>query len=409
MPYSFQLTPRYFILLVLFMINLVHIMISIFFQIPGNFLNLTFEGNIFWMNTGYFGLALITCFCYPMIVRRLSLKTTLLVGLIFDMIGLSSIWLSVAVGGNLPLVLISTLTMGMALLTVVNCIITYLVIEFPQKLGIAIMSLFAFGSVGDMLANLFFNAFNATRYNDGFFVLAMILLVVLIYFIATRFFDPPFPKHLEHLRRGTLIWKEFHYRIAFFMIATIGYGLVESVFTIWGEVYLLQYLTKALAVNTVSIFWFSMVIGQVLLLIPLYFIPARKIFPLLVIALIATIYFVERQTGLTGITICFAIAGFTCAAMLPIIMSSMEKELITASSLAHQHSFLPYVEIGTALLLGGYFLGVGLMDLYVLSVEGNALASETFFKWAIIVTAIIGLIILFLNWSSEDNKQERRR
>ena len=59
-------------------------------------------------------------------------------------------------------------------------------------------------------------------------------------FVYANFLNPIVPKYLVHLRRGTLIWKELHYRMGLFVLAMVFYGIVESAFSIWGSFYLLK-------------------------------------------------------------------------------------------------------------------------------------------------------------------------
>ncbi len=266
MPYTFQLGPKYLVALGLLCVNLVHLMIVTYFQIPGNFVDETFREYIFLTNSLYYGIGVVSTFFYPLIARKLGLKYTLMLAIAFDMIGLSSLWLSITLGGNLPLIFISTDFWGLSLLTIGVSIISYLVIAFPKKLGVSLMILFAFGEAGAIIANLLFDTFSSLQFNEGFFLLSIILLSLLIYFVNTEFSEPVYPKHLRHLRKGSLIWSEFHYRLIFFMVAAIGYGLIESIFSIWGEAYLAQFMPETLVLSTISIFWFCMLLGQILLL-----------------------------------------------------------------------------------------------------------------------------------------------
>lgn len=406
MQYSFQIASKYVIALGLMLINLVHVIVASYFKIPGNLLDKDFPESIFVINVLYYAIAIISTVLYPFIARNMSLKSILIIGLIFDMLGLAIVWLSNLLGGVLLFIYVSNILWGISLLTVTISIITFLVIEYPRKLGVAMTTLFAFGDLGDMLTNFLFAAFSGTQFNQGFFLLTMSLTACLLYFVTFKFIDPEFPKHLEPLRKGSLIWKELHYRLVFFLIAAIGYGVIESVFAIWGEVYLLEYIPRGLAVSTVSMFWFSMMIGQVVLLLPLYFFPVRKIFPVLIVSLLLSIIFVQHQTNFFGLMTGFGLVGFSCAAILPIIMASMEMEMISASPLSQNLNYLPYVEIGTALLIGGYYVGIAAVDLSVLAAEQAAqIKPHNFFHWVILITAFIGLITMFLNWSSSNEQQ----
>jgi hypothetical protein len=122
------------------------------------------------------------------------------------------------------------------------------------------------------------------------------------------------------------------------------------------------------------------------------------VFPFLIISTILSMLFIEHQSSISGFLLGFCTAGLSLAAVMPMIIATMETEIISTSSLSHRRNYLPYVEIGTALIIGAHFCGVGLMTVFV-QVAHN-IATNVFFHWAILIAAIIGLIIAFLNWSS---------
>lgn len=398
---SYQIANRYSMLVSLFLICSLHLMVFGFFEIPDNFLNVAFQHVLVYLKILRYSVILLTsCFHY-ILLRYFSLKITLMAGLLCNIIGLSLTWLSLLLGGSLALIVLSFIFISFALISVLNCLITYIVIDLPENTGVGIMTMFAFGNGGLMMSNIIFSVFEARQFSSNFFLLTIVLLVLSIIFIGAKFYNPPFPKHLEHLRKGGLIWRELHYRLVFFILSIIAYGFVESIFGVWGEDFLLQYLPQNLAKDTVSIFWFSMIIGQIILLLPLYLYPARRIFSILILFLIGTIIFLERQTYFPGLMASFILAGFGCAAMFPILLSFLEKELMEISTLSHQNSYLPHIETGTCLMLGGYFLGIGIVDLWLSKYTAHPeIGKHQIFHLGIILLAAIGLMTAYLNWSS---------
>jgi hypothetical protein len=388
---------RYIMAFVLVLINAIHFMVINFFEIPGNFYETAIEHYETELEIIYYGIAILSTFCYPMIARKISLKYTLITALLCDLLGLFMIWLCTFTGGTYIFALLATLFKATAFLTVTISAITYLVLEFPKTLIASIMALFAFGDVGGILANLLFTALTGTQYGIGFFLLSTVLLVGLIWYIAATFLDPQFPKHLQKLRKGSLIWKEFHYRLAFFLLAGICYGFTESVFSGWSEIYLLKFLPQDFVTATVSLYWLAMLVGKFILLIPAYFLPVHRLFPLLIMATIGSIIFIQGQSQFTGVLLGFGLAGISLAAVMPIIIGTMEGEIITSSKLSHRNNYLPFIESGTALIIGSHFCGVGLMSLYLQF--STDIASLAFFHWAILIAAAIGLIVSFLHWS----------
>jgi hypothetical protein len=327
-------------------------------------------------------------------------------GLFCNVIGLATIWISISLGGFLSLIFISMFFIGVALTSVLNSIITYLVIEFPKRVLIALIVLFAFCNLGNILSNILFNAFKAVNFNTGFFIVSILLMVASIVYVSRKFSDPEFPKHLAHLRKGTLLWKELHYRLGFFILSVIAYGIIESIFGVWSGVYLLKFLSQGLTKGLVSIFWLAMVIGQLSLLTPLYFYSPKKIFPFLILGLILTTFFYHEQISLLGFVLSLIVGGIGCAAIFPILLSFMEEEVIELSKEAGHENYLPYIETGTCLMLAGYFVGVAIVDIWVLYyINHPTFPMHNVFHWAIIVIACLGLLSTYLTWSSSSQEE----
>jgi hypothetical protein len=349
----------------------------------------------------FYSVAIVTSLSHQIIVRNFTLKSTFIAGLFSNIIGLSTIWISISYGGVLPLIFVSMFFIGIAFTSVLNSIITYFVIEFPGRISVSLIIMFAFGNGGSLISNILFNALKAANFSSGFFFLTIVLMVLAILYIGVRFFDPQFPKHLTHLRKGTLLWKELHYRLVFFIFSIIAYGAVESIFGVWSGMYLLKFITQALTKDAVSIFWLSMVVGQILLMIPLYFFSGRKIFPFLILTLIFAIFFYQKQTHLAGFIASLVIGGVGCAAIFPILLSFLEEEVIELSRMSGRENYLPYIETGTCFMLAGYFFGVGIVDLWVLkTAEHPTSPMENVFHWGVIVIASLGLLSTYLTWSS---------
>ena len=391
---SFQLNPKLVLTVSLFLIASLHTMIFSFFQIPENFFGDL--KHIFTFKILLYCFVIATSCSHQLLMKVLDLKFTLIAGLLCNGIALSLIWLNIQLGGYYGIIVLNTIFIGLALPSVLNCLITYLVIEYPKKTGLGVMALFAFANLGNMSSNLLFAFLSRTE----FIILSLFLLTIAILFIYFNFFDSKFPKHLEHLRKGTLIWKELHYRLGLFIIAIISYGIVESTFGIWGEIYLTQFISDTLAKETISIFWFSLIIGQILLLLPLYLYPARKIFNLLVLTLVIAIFFFQHQTHPLGIILSIILIGFSCAAIFPILLSFMETEIYEITHQSDQYHFLPFIEIGISFMLGGYFLGVGIIDLWADKITQHpSIYHSNIYIFSILCISIVGLIGTYLNWS----------
>jgi hypothetical protein len=386
----------------LLLITSLHTMIFTFFQIPDNFLNEELIGKLFYLKVLVYVSALIITCLNQKIMQAISLKHTMICGLLCNLLALGLIWISLSMGGNLVLIVFSLFFIGLALPSVFNCLITYFVLEYPKKTGVGFVALFAFANGGVLLSSILFAAFRANHFSEGFFLLTMGLLVIAAFFVAYRFFDPRTPKHFEHFRRGTLLWKEMHYRLALFVLAAMAYAMAESTFSLWGEVYMRQFISAIASSETISVFWLSLIVGQLLLLAPLYFIPAKRIFPILILFVAFALFFFRQQMHTSGFLTSLILGGLGCSAIFPILLSFMEKELMLVSGRSHQESFLPFIETGTSLMIGGYILGIGCMDLWVQKADQiSPLPIDQTFHSAILLIAATGLIITYLNWSAE--------
>jgi hypothetical protein len=390
------LTDRLILTLSLFLIGSLHTMIFAIFQLPDNFLlghaskSLEFSSKaiLYFMAVG-------TSACHQILCRKMGLRKTLYFGLLCNLIGTASLWLNQTLNtqNHLAFIYLDMVFFGLALTSVINSLVTYIVIEFPKKVGTGIVALFAFLNLGAMLGPLLqglFRHLNVDLYTYPFLIL---LLCLAIWFVHVYFFDPPFPAHLVHLRKGTLIWKELHYRLGLYILAIIAYGLTESTFSIWGYAHIKHLLGTTAASDATSFFWLFLIVGQIFLLLPLYFLPAKRIFyPLILIIMGAGAYF-SLQHSLFGFIGGLAAAGFGCSAIFPILLSMMEKEILP---FARGKPLLFFIELIVSLMLGGYFLGVGINDLWI-TLYGERPLLSPHFNLAILYIGITGLITLFLN------------
>ncbi len=243
------------------------------------------------------------------------------------------------------------------------------------------------------MAPILLNVFS--RHQTPFFLFLTFLLFLGIWYVHVFLFDIPFPSHLEHLRKGTLIWKELHYRLALFVIAIFAYGLTETTFNLWGFVQLDALFGTVIANETMPIFWLFLIIGQILLLVPLYFFPAKRIFYFLIFTIFAAALYFSYQQHLSGFIIGLVLAGFGCSAVLPILLSMMEKEILAFAPPSH---LVPYIETVVSVLMGAYFTGMGVIDLWVDKWGHNPLFPiPLHFQLAAIYIAVMGLLSLFLN------------
>ncbi len=146
-----------------------------------------------------------------------------------------------------------------------------------------------------------------------------------------------------------------------------------------------------------------MVISQFLLLIPLYFYKSIQVFMPLVLIVIGAAFLFPLQTTIPGFILSLSLAALGCSAIFPLLLSMMEKELLP---LGDRAALLHYIEVGIAVMLAGYFLGVGTIDLWVEKAGAVSPSSISFyFHLAALFSAITGLIAYFLHLTAPKQKE----
>jgi hypothetical protein len=395
-----MLSQRSTLTLGLFLISALHTMIFSIFQVPENFLvgHHSPDLNISCKIVLY-TIAIAVSVCNQAICRKIGLRNLLYGGLLANLCGMTTLFINQFLGdkGAVPLVYLNMFFFGLSITSVINSLVTYIVIEYPKKVGVAIVALFAFLNLGALLAPVFLGLFHRLHAGHLFFPFLTLLLLLSLWFVHVYFFDPPFPPHLAHLRKGTLIWKELHYRLGLFVVAIIAYGLTETTFSLWGYIRIAELRGPTVADDTIPLFWASLIIGQIVLLLPLYFFSAKRIFYALVLLIMGAGYYCSLQTGVSHLLLGLIAAGFGCSAVFPILLSMMEKEIL---SFARGGRLLFYIEMIVSLMLAGYFLGVGVVDIWVQKFGQMALFPVPFhFLLGSVFIGITGIIALFLNFT----------
>jgi hypothetical protein len=147
-----------------------------------------------------------------------------------------------------------------------------------------------------------------------------------------------------------------------------------------------------------------MIVGQVILLLPLYFLPARLVFYTLILLIIVALTMFPMQDTRTGFIAALCMGGFGCSAVFPILISMIEKELF---QFAKGSRLYPFFETACSVMMAGYFIGVGTNDLW--SEKATSLSESLIsnhFLNAIIFIVSVGLIAIYLILTR--NKKEQR-
>lgn len=394
------LTHKSIITLVLLLIGALHTMVFTFFQLPDSYATTIPYPYLVYLKLISYTAAIITSIFYQSFTRSLGIKKVFLIGLTLNFIGLCFIllsWLQYQTVFYMYLfIFLACLSFGLALLTVINSLITYLIIEYPSWINTGIIVLFIFFNLGVMLAPLLLEFF---KHYDAKWVFIFVLMGLLLFSIASAkklFVSPQFPKHLKELKKSTSLWKDLHYRLAFFVLAIVFYGIVENTISLWGEIYLTNFFIHKEANTMMSLFWLFMIIGLVLVLPPLYYFKLKTVFSALCLIVFGSLWGLYLSTDPYTLTLFIILGGIGCSAIFPIIIATLSSQIVKDSKTVHA-SFLPYIEMGCSTTLAGYIFGVGLVDFFHVwdyKEEFIRLPDHFFYAtWALLGTLIIYLFL----------------
>ncbi len=140
------LSERFILTVGLFLIGALHAMIFAIFQIPENFLLGRDDPELgFHCKIILYSFAVATSFCHQILCRRIGLRRTIYLGLLCNFFGLAILMLNrlFIEGGSLTLIFLEMIFFGIALTSVINSLVTYLVLEFPNKIGAGVPAFFA--------------------------------------------------------------------------------------------------------------------------------------------------------------------------------------------------------------------------------------------------------------------------
>lgn len=359
----------YKILIALFFIGSFHTIIFGFLAEPGNFL--TKDISAIWHKNlliTFYVSTIITACSNHILSKKVGLKKTLIIGLYTYLIGILIFFISHIFSENGFLVdnglFLGMILLGFAFSSVTIALFTYTTLEFRKHLEIGITILSIFMNIGALLSPIFVNIFNSWEKGWVLGLIMIVFILLSVNFIKTYFFDPVFPKHLMHLRKSSIVWREMHYRLALFLFAMVFYGLCENTFNLFGDHYMSFLFSERLAHNFTSIFWLFLIIGQGLILIPLYLTSPKKVFAFVIGLILVAFILLPTQSTILGVTTSLALGGLGCSICFPVLLGILVGELkdVFKGGVA---DLLPYFEICIALMIAGYILGVGIITLII--------------------------------------------
>ena len=301
---------------------------------------------------------------HPFLTNMIGQRRVLTAGLLCDALGFVCFLLNYYefTSFSILFLYLGALCFGLGILSVFNCLIIYIIWDYPKYTVMAITALFAFGNIGFLFDTVLQELTHFFKQDIQIFLLLTALLVFFAVVSSILYEEPPYPRQLKHLRSGTLLWKELHIRLFFFLVATICYSLTEGIFNFWG---LTNLQTSGMIFDKpLAVFWLGMVLGQFFLLIPLaYGSPYKILFGKVGIIVVALLLF-PFQKDISTIYFCFLLGGLGCAGIFPIILSLLEEELIHVALVSRHEAFLPFIDTAISVITCGYLLGGGIVDFW---------------------------------------------
>lgn len=351
----------------LFLIGSLHTMIFTFFQLPENYATWIPIEYLIYLKLVSYASAIVASVFHHSLCQKFGMKSIFIGSLVFNLLGLSCILLSwIHFPSDIyayTLIFIGCISFGAALLVVINSLISYLTIEYPEQIYTGIIVLFMFLNLGVMLSPVLLDFFNNYDLRWLFIAALMGLLIIAIFSTKRYLFNPEFPKKDKSVRKNSLLWKDLHYRLVFFVLAIVFYGMVENTFNLWGEIYLAQYFPVEEANSIITLFWLFMILGQILILFPMYYLNPNIVFTALSVIAIGALWGLYKSENPYSLIAFIILGGVGCSGLFPLVLSSLGSQIIKDSKMEHR-KFLPYIEMGSAYILAGYILGIGLIDLF---------------------------------------------
>jgi hypothetical protein len=382
----------------LFFIFSLHTMVFGLIQWPDSFLYAEFQqANSNLLKLLFYLSALVVGCLHQPIARAIGLKKPLIWGLFSTAIGFFCILLyhlfSHEHGLLEVLPFFTVIFLGVAFLSVINCLVTFITLVYPKKTILAIIVLFMFGNLGLMLAP-FLLSFAAGK-TEELTLFVIVLLLIFSWLVHYLFTEPEYPLHMEHLRSGTLIWVEMHRRLFLYVLAIILFGVIESSFSIWGGAY-----AKIASVTEEEVgftYWIASTLGQLMLLIPLIFFEPRRVFYVLACILAAALLFLPFQSQGINILVGLAAGGLGASAMFPIMLAFLEMEVIHVALAGRHVHYLPLIETAISFMVAGYVLGVGIVDFWASLLPPGPIKKEFFIAFFLLAWMVA--IIAYLNFT----------
>lgn len=280
-------------------------------------------------------MAIVSSLLGPSLTRRLGARAVFQCGLVANLLAMLLLIASQSVVDNHPLayaaLLVATTSMGLAFGLTVPTINTFAAEFFPAKADRAVLALNTLLGLGTALAPAFVAVFIGLGIWWGLPILVAGLAGGLLAFTLPL-----------KLKIGAATAKPggektpFPPRFWIFAAAAFLYGVCETMNGNWAAIYMSGSLRAdpATAALALTVFWGAVTGGRLIFAGIDPWFPGRLAFiflPFLITAAFVITAFLPGHPPAKGIA-AFALAGFGCSAMLPLIISFGQKQMAAISA-----------------------------------------------------------------------------
>ncbi len=273
--------------------------------------------------------------------RRLGTKNILLLGLLANLAAMALFVLGFFVmhrhAAAYGILLLSTACMGVGFGFAVPALNTFASAFFPQKADKAVLALNASLGLGTSLAPVFTAVCIGLGIGWGLPALAGLLMAALLPAAAklspisgesTAPSRAPHPNAGTHAVIPTRFW--------LFASFSLLYGVCEAMNGNWASLYLNQHFhsDKALSSIVLTLFWSMVTLGRIFFVVVEKWLPEAMVFrilPVVVAAALLASACAPASSPITGL-LAFALAGFGCSALLPLVISFGQAQLAAISA-----------------------------------------------------------------------------
>ncbi len=377
----------------LFLIMTLHTATLGCFQWPHSFLSREFTTHPLLYKMIFYSTAILVSLLHQPISKKIGLKMELAGGVISSALGML-LFNAHAIffpSGHLIMIL-SMILMGIAMLSVINCLLTYVVLVFSNKTLLGIIALLAFGNGGMMLAPQLLRLGAHLQLTTELIFLIITLLLMYGAGILILFDEPSYTQD-PALQTAAYLRREMPLRFPLYLGVLAVYGLIESTFSLWGEGLLSHTFSLTPSRLATSLFWLAMVVCQILSFFLLHIFDPKKFCLFLCSMIFAAFCWMSFATSFSTLVIGMVIGGIGCSVIYSITLFFLTKE-IQFFSQNNRDRYLSLIENGVSWMTASYMLTVGLTDIITDWLDRY---SKIPFLIGIIYVFILLCLIVYLN------------